>query len=161
MGQKRVVGIEGGNGNGRKPYDKRQAIQGVDGSISEVPSMTLLYHEVPVAVFTPEVRRAITRVALRDPWTELGGKEEGTAAVLSQSVLEAGIPLPPIAMYPLYRAGICLSGYSSRLAPLFKEIRDLTWWGWPVSGKAFFCRRLVVSATPGRSHHSGSNLSAL
>jgi hypothetical protein len=99
--------------------------------------MTLLYHEVPVAVFTPEVRRAITRTALLDPWADLGREGEGTAAVLSQPVLEAGIPLPPIAMYPLYRAGICLSGYSSRLALLFNQVRDLTWWGWPVLGKAF------------------------
>jgi hypothetical protein len=100
---------------------------------------TIRYQEISVAVFSPEVRRAIARAALVDPWTDLGQEGEGTAAVLSQSLLETGIPLPPVARYPMFRPGISLTGYCSQLAPLFQRIgaQDLAWWGWPLSRRAF------------------------
>ena len=97
--------------------------------------MTLLYYELPVAVFTPEARRALARVA--SPW-----RGEGTATILPKFAFEAidqPHDLPPIARYPMSRSGICIVGYSFRLAPLLYQLggSHLLWWGWSATRKAF------------------------
>lgn len=96
--------------------------------------MPLLYYESPVAVFTPEARRALARVT--SLW-----QGEGTATILPKCAFEAidqPHDLPPIARYPMSRSGICIVGYSFRLAPLFYRLggSNLLWWGWSATRKA-------------------------
>jgi hypothetical protein len=97
--------------------------------------MTIWCEELPVTVFTPDEREAIRAASKLDPWLDIEHEGEGTALVLSRAALDEKISLPPAAMFPVYRSGLCIHGYSPRLLPLLKLVggSHLAWWGWPKS----------------------------
>lgn len=89
------------------------------------------YACLSVVVFTPPERLAILRAWQYHPWE----RGTGTASILTSEALEK-MALPPIARYPLQRAGVCMYEYTRCLTRLLEEIggSDLAWWGWPESG---------------------------
>ena len=56
--------------------------------------------------------------------------------LLSKTVLDAGLALPPLARFPVYRAGLLLQQSTPEICSLLDLVGDnyLPWWMWPTSG---------------------------